>query len=425
MITSKYVPMKSILWVFVGLTYLLVGCQVALPEEAVTATIQPPTTQFQTLVTSTSAPEKTPSRSTTPPLIQPSIVATEQITGTVVPIPPIPTVIKNRFDIARIYPQIALLCGETGRGSSICIFNTQANVFGIIARATERFSYGRPLWSPDKELLAFAQLDFDIGVPYVHIYNPDKGDTNYLALAESQSLDDDTQPSTFLYGWSNDSNWLAYCYIYKSLEQNCYLVNLLTQENASIELPNSTWFAWSPHDMEFAMIGNEAIYIANPLSPNEMTVYQGSGFVGLIAWHPTRNELLVGSKKNSIEEGLSQLGQLNIDTGEWIDIGAFPHMAHFEFSPDGHFIAIHSQSRTLDKYRLEIIDASTFESAKQVELPSKLFFDLDWIDNQTLALTTNDNIYVVPLNRPNHAYWFLDDNNPLYEKFSQIAITDW
>lgn len=259
----------------------------------------------------------------------------------------------------------------------------------------------------------------------MQIYNPDTGISNYLTLTEAQSLDGDTRPGIFLYGWSNDSHWLAYCYIYNSLEQKCYLINLLTQENSSIKLPNSIWFVWSLHGIEFAMTDSEAIYIANPLSPNEMKAYQGSGFLGLMSWHPARNELLVGSKRNPIEEGLSELRQLNIDTGEWREVGLFPHMVHFEFSAEGQFIAIHSQSRRLEKYRLEVVDAGTFESIKQIELPPKLFFDLDWLDDQPVALTTNDNIYVVPLEEPEKAYWILDDDNPLYQEFSQISFTDW
>jgi hypothetical protein len=67
--------------------------------------------------------------------------------------------------------------------------------------------------------------------------------------------------------------------------------------------------------------------------------------------------------------------------------------------------------------------ANTFESIEQIELPPRLFFNLDWLDNQTVALTANDNIYVIPLEEPE--YWILDDDHPLYEEFSQITIADW
>ncbi|MCZ7668988.1 MAG: hypothetical protein M5U34_18245 [Chloroflexi bacterium] len=287
------------------------------------------------------------------------------------------------------------------------------------------------LWSEDKELLAFARLDFDTGTPYVQIYNPDTEASNYLALTEAQPLDGDTRPGPFFYGWSNNAEWLSYDYFYEQVHPDShviYLVNVLNQENTSVMIPNPenySWFVWSSHHTAFAITNGETIYIGSPDIPDKLTEYRGNGFVGLIAWHPTRNEILAGSKRNAIEEGLSQLRQLNIDTGEWTDIGTFPHMAHFKFSPDGRFIAIHSQSRALENYRLEVIDASTFESIKQIELPSRLFFDLDWFDEQTVALTTNDNVYVVPLKEPEQAYWILDDDNPLYEEFSQIIITDW
>lgn len=435
MTTSNFVPMKLILWVFAGLICLSAGCQAGLQEEAVTENINipdepAPTMQLQTPVIPTTTPEKIPSTPTMPPLIQPTATATKQLTSTATPMPTV-TATEGGFSITQIYPQIALLCGEPGSYSAICTFDTQANVFEIIAQPTERFSHGRPLWSPDKELLAFARFDFETGVPYMQIYNSDTEGSNYLVLTEAQPLDDDTLPGTFLYGWSNNAEWLSYDYFYEQAHPNShliYLVNVLTQENTPVALPNPenySWFVWSSHHTAFAITNGETIYIGNPDIPNELTAYRGNGFLGLMAWHPTRNELLVGSKRNPIEEGLSQLRQLNIDTGEWTDISIFPHMAHFEFSPDGQFIAVHSQSRSLEKYRLEIIDASTFEPVKQIELPARLFFDLDWSDNRTVALTANDNIYVIPLEEPEKAYWIFDDANPLYKEFSQIAITDW
>lgn len=436
MTIAKFVLKKSILWMFVGLICLLVGCQIGLQGETVTENINTPneptsTTQQQTVAIPTTPLDKIVLTSTILPLMQPSATATKQPIGTTTPIPTA-TATEDSFHMIQIYPQIASLCGEPGSHSAICTFDTQANALEIIAQPTERFSYGKPLWSPDKALLAFARLDFDTGVPSMQIYNPDTGISNYLTLTEAQFLDSNgAKPGPFFYGWSNNAEWLSYDYFYEQVHPDSswiYLVNVLTQENIPVAIQNPEnylWFVWSSHHTAFAITNGKTIYIGDPDKPNELDAYQGRGFLGLISWHPVRNELLVGSKRNPIEEGLSELRELNIDTGEWREVGLFPNMAHFEFSAEGQFIAIHSQSRTLEKYRLEVVDAGTFESIKQIELPPKLFFDLDWLNDQTVALTTNDNIYVVPLEEPEKTYWILDDDNPLYEEFSQIAFADW
>jgi hypothetical protein len=423
----RFVQMKSILWVLVGLIWLLTGCQTnqqsgASAENAVVINPTVSSTYPQTPVSTTLVTvEATLTPSATP---QPSAMVTEQHINITTPIP-LPPITIDGINNQQFYPQIVLLAGGAGNRPAIGIFDTQVNALGIVAQPTDDLSLSRPLWSPGKNLLAFSQFDSSTNTHSIQIYDPRTGNSDYLELTKAPILEGDTQTGSFLYGWSHDSQWLAYCYIYESLHQICYTVNVLTQENTLIELPNSAWLVWSPYSEEFAMTDNETIYIGNANAQNKMTAYRGNDFLGLMAWHPTQNEILVGSKRNIIEEGLSQLRQLNIDRGEWTDIGSFPHMAHFAFSPDGQFIAIHSQSRTLETYRLEIIDASTFESVEKLELPSRLFFDLDWLDNQTVALTANDNIYVIPLEEPEKAYWILDDDHPLYEEFSQITIADW
>lgn len=127
MTITKFVLKKSVLWMFVGLICLLVGCQVGLQGEVVTENINTPDKP-----TPATPFDKTGLTPTTLPFIQPSATATKQPTGTAMPIPTA-TATEDNFRMIQIYPQIALLCGEPGSYSAVCTFDTQANELEIIA----------------------------------------------------------------------------------------------------------------------------------------------------------------------------------------------------------------------------------------------------------------------------------------------------
>ncbi|MCZ7668987.1 MAG: hypothetical protein M5U34_18240 [Chloroflexi bacterium] len=88
-------------------------------------------------------PLQTAAIPTTLPLTQPAATVSKQPTGVATP-KPTATATEDGFSVTQIYPQLALLCGESGSYSAICTFDTQANMLEIIAQPTESFSYGRP-----------------------------------------------------------------------------------------------------------------------------------------------------------------------------------------------------------------------------------------------------------------------------------------
>lgn len=372
-----------------------------------------------------------------PPLATPTLVLVEEPAVTIQPEQIISTATPTSLSTVasieadnnntRVFsPIIALQVGRSNINLSVAIFDTKSNNLELIAQPTDSWRYGKPLWAYGKSLLAFSKFDSVANVDYIEIYDLRTESSKEIPIISPIPLEGDDILGVFFHGWSKDSEWLAYCYIYESTQQQCAVTNTLTQQSTNIEnFLNSTWFAWSNHSNEFAMLDNEAIYIGNPNLPNELTRHQGANFLGRIVWHPFRNAILVSNSDNLFVEGLNKLSLFDVDTNEWVTIGSFPDITHFAFSPDAQLIAIYSHSSVHETYQLQIIDGGTFSLVKQIELPAQFFPNLAWLDNQTVALTSRDNIYVIPLAESNSSYWLLDSPNILYQSFTKIYFSDW
>jgi hypothetical protein len=200
----------------------------------------------------------------------------------------------------------------------------------------------------------------------------------------------------------------------------------MTGEHVSIEVPNPEnylWFVWSPSSATFAITNGQVIVVGEAFSPDQLEIPQSEGYLGRIAWHPSQNQILVGSRGINVSQGFNQLWQLNLDTSSWHRVGSYPHIAHAAFSPNGQQIAIHSQYT--DVNRLVMVDGNTFETILLIELPSELFFDLDWLNDGLIAFTSRDNVFVISPGAPAESYWVFNANSPLYDFIPHITFTDW
>ncbi len=300
----------------------------------------------------------------------------------------------------------------------IGVFDIVTNALNIVAD-DENIEFGAPMWNPEKNKLAFTMSN-NTNV-LLQISDLTNSTQVFLDKAFEQNSNEGIP---FLFGWSASAEWLAYAFIYPTTKQDLYLINVQTEENILIDNSNSTWFAWSPHNGAFVFTDSSILYVGDVESPNDLESYQGKGYVGLMSWHPSKNTLLVGISDN-IAGDLNQLWELNLDSGEWSLIGEYPELAHFEYAPNGKSIAIHLQDRLQELNRLLVIDVETALLMYEVELPDNPFFELKWIDDETIGLTARDDIYVVPVKKPSLSYWVLDNEELVKNHTFLIYSIDW
>ncbi|MCA9939707.1 MAG: hypothetical protein KC418_13765, partial [Anaerolineales bacterium] len=103
----------------------------------------------------------------------------------------------------------------------------------------------------------------------------------------------------------------------------------------------------------------------------------------------------------------------------------FPYLSQMAYSPDGAFIAVYAQHAAKKLSTVTILRADSGESIAQMEMTDTFFHRLDWLDAQTVALSTRDNILVFPVQQPENAYWVFDENSPIYAYYEHIQIVDW
>jgi hypothetical protein len=108
-------------------------------------------------------------------------------------------------------------------------------------------------------------------------------------------------------------------------------------------------------------------------------------------------------------------------------MGRYPAIVAMAYSPDLTEIAISATDYATKENWLIIIDAESFETLTQSELPTGPLFDsIEWLTPNSLALNANDNLYVVSVNEPEKSYWLLEPGkNPLLKAYSRVLIRDW
>ena len=227
-------------------------------------------------------------------------------------------------------------------------------------------------------------------------------------------------------GWSFMSDWFAYTYVRSPVDRELLLLDMLSGNSIQTGV-NMYWAVWSPYDnrLAYITIDNDALYIAAPESFDKPQRYGHEEYVGTMAWHPTENKILVGTGDNFVISSLNKLWSLDLDTGQWQFVGSFPYLSQMAYSPDGTLIAVDSQHAARKLSTLTIVDADSGENIAQIEKANTFFHRLDWLDVQTVAISTRDNILVFPVQQPESTYWVFDENSPIYAYYEHIQIADW
>jgi hypothetical protein len=313
----------------------------------------------------------------------------------------------------------------------VALYDTADEKLTVVAQGIENEVFNAPLWSPQGDLLAFVQSDTAIG-----LYHPSDGVLEVLELAPANPpVDLESEVGVLLGGWSYDGDWLAYQHAYEEFDGESYLLNRHSGQSYPLNFPASLiWMEWSPRTTQIAGYTNESIYIANTSSTGDMpsvevvAQYQrGSHYIRCIAWHPNKNGLLVSTSNMRVWSPLDYLWYLDLDSGEWTSMGRYPSIVAMAYSPDLTEITISATDYATHENWLIVIDAESFKTLTQVELPTgPLFFPIEWLAADSLALKANNNLYVLPLGEPEQAYWLLDpDDNPLLDVYPSVHINDW
>ena len=322
--------------------------------------------------------------------------------------------------------QLAFLREDPGPSSTAGVYNTSSETMDMVAEPGIQTRLGRLLWSPSRDFLAFARHDTDTAESYIEILAIENKESLLLETAKPQNPEEQSDaPGLFLYGWSSNSEWLAYSYLYDSVAKDLYLINRLTGENIRLALTNPVfWFEWSSHNLKFAFTDDQSVYTGSLSSPTTLTEFRHENELGLVRWYPESNILLINGGTNVSVEGFNQLWQLDLDTEEWQSVGSYSGIYDFAVNQDEEIIALYTYNLTSRRSQLVIINSNTLQSMDQLSLPSVSLFDLlGWLDNETMAMSSGDNMYVVSIVEPTGGQWVLVPNNPLHQ--SNSLITDW
>ena len=431
-----------------GFMALLFGCRMSSPTEGgeQVASNLTPIPPSSTVVVAQAAPvtiepmallaSQTPTAAATvtpPPFSSPTATATVPTPTATLP-PALGTVepsvalssVQNHVDF---HPVLAFM-GETteDRYDEVALYETGDAKLTVVAQGIENEVFNAPLWSPQGDLLAFVQSDTAIG-----LYHADDGVLEVLELAPANPpVGLESEVGVLLGGWSYDGNWLAYQHAYDEFDGESYLLNRHSGQSYPLSFPAALiWMEWSPRTTQIAAYTNEAIYIAKMSSIGDIPTvevvaqYQrGAHYIRRITWHPSKNGLLVST---GTWPALDYLWYLDLDSDAWISMGRYPAIVAMAYSPDLTEIAISATDYATKENWLIIIDAESFETLTQSELPTGPLFDsIEWLTPNSLALNANDNLYVVSVNEPEKSYWLLEPGkNPLLKAYSRVLIRDW
>lgn len=334
------------------------------------------------------------------------------------------------------HPVLAFMGKTTGdRYDRVALYDTADEKLTVVAQGIENEVFNSPLWSPQGDWLAFVQSDSAIG-----LYHASDGAFEALELAPANPpAGQESEVGILLGGWSYDGNWLAYKYVYEPLfDGESYLLNRQTGRSYPLSFPTELWWLkWSPRTTQIAGYTMESVYIAEAsaadnASDMETSVhYQHPYFyIDSIVWHPDDNGLLVSTRSKHNLPPINYLYYLDLDSGEWTSIGKYPtgtSIVAMAYSPNLTEIAISARDYATYENRLNIIAAQSFETVTQLDLPTgPRFYQIEWLTADTLVLSTGDNLYVLPVSKPEQAHWLLEqDNNPLLKAYSSVLIEDW
>ncbi|MCB8951612.1 MAG: hypothetical protein H6650_06310 [Ardenticatenales bacterium] len=296
----------------------------------------------------------------------------------------------------------------------------------MLPETIDGLSYGPPQWSSDKTKLMFAVFNPVENAGGFWVSDPTGTNLHQVGPKYPREINHDQVSGIAGFGWSFTNDWFAYANFYSPIDWRLFLLDMSSGNSIQTGV-NMYWAVWSPYDnrLAYITIDNDALYIAAPESFDQPQRYGHEEYVGTMAWHPTENKILVGTGDNFVISSLNKLWSLDLDTGQWQLIGSFPYLSRMAYSPDGTLIAVDSQHAARKLSTLTIVDADSGENIAQIEKANTFFHRLDWLDVQTVAISTRDNILVFPVQQPESTYWVFDENSPIYAYYEHIQIADW
>lgn len=292
--------------------------------------------------------------------------------------------------------------------------------------SSDKIFGGRPLWDSNKDNLIF--LDTDRSQNQLSLWITDKFGKQPQQIGQYYPRfieDTDKSAGLFLYGWDNSNKWVAYAYTLSTVRRELNLLNTLTGKIIETPMKNLYWFQWSPNSDLYAYTDLESVYIASPETVTNPNTYSWSKFLGLVNWHPTENKILVAASDDLSTKGWTSLWELNLETETPILIGEFSNITQFNYSSGGTLIALYIYHNVDQISQLLILDDDTKEIIQKIDLPAVFFRDLKWIDEETIALNSGDNIYLLPINQSEYAEWVFGSKDPFYNILKNIQIVDW
>jgi len=412
--------------IFVMIVVTIVGC--TSPNQVV---MEEGTSSVATVLPGTSNLPATDAPSTATQ--QPTPFSTDSPMASTTPANTTPTALATVTPKAHVdfNPVIAFKGKTSGEWyDQVSTYDTASDKLTVVAEGIGLETFESPSWSPQGDLLAFIQSETSIV-----LYNPDNSIMVPLELARPNPPDGlESKIGLALGGWSFNGEWLSYQYMYDVFPGESYLLNRNTGESYYIGFPKPVnWLEWSPRGLQIAGFNSESIYVGEASNPEELSNAEAISQYELVghniyrlAWHPEENGLLVSTTEEDVLSSLNDLWYLNLDTGEQIYIGEYRSILDMAYSPDLAEIAISSTHFVDEDNQLFVIDAKSFETIAQFELPQgELFTQVKWLEASVPVLKANDNLYVLPIDQSGQAYWVLDPTNNPLGAYASVRITDW
>lgn len=375
---------------------------------------------------------------TTTPLPTPSLmtaVATPIVEATTTPratIPASPTPTRAAQAVVDFHPILTFKGTTTGEGfDEVALYDTATEELTVIVEGIGTEMFNAPLWSPQRDMVAFVQSDTLIG-----LYRSDDHTLEMFGTAPSNPpIGLESKVGVLLGGFSYDGDWLAYQYIYDAFFGESYLLNRRTGVSHPLNFPEPVeWLEWSPDTLRLAGFNFEFIYIdeaptlTGAANPEDIAQYTCEGhYIRLITWHPQKNGLLVSTSKDDVLEHFNYLWYLDLGSDEWTFIGKYPSITDMIYSLDLTEIAIYARNRVSEENQLLLIDAKNFDTIAEIALPQgPSFFPVEWLETDVLVLNARENLYILPVSAPHEGYWVLNpDDNPLLEVYLRVLGMDW
>jgi dipeptidyl aminopeptidase/acylaminoacyl peptidase len=267
------------------------------------------------------------------------------------------------------------------------------------AITNDEFADFNPRWSKDGKEIAFLSTR-EGGAPQIFIYNAATGVQNQITDADMEVCKDGVANM----GWSPDNSKFFFTAEVKTGKCIKDLYPEMDKAKVRIydEVPVRHWDHWVDKKSSHLFVIDRNNGTPKDLMEGEPYDTPLSPFGGVeeIAWSPDGKEITYTCKKKSgiefVESTDSDLFVVNIETGETKNIteGMVGYDKAPNYSPDGKWIAFHSQERAgfeSDKIRLMLYNRETAEIAELTKNLDQWTFGESWSpDSKNIYLNATD-----------------------------------